>query len=110
MKIELGKETPANEDKIPPTSPDGSRIGINYADAYLKNIKHKFEDGGKIMCKRRGLKLTLTVKDQKGEGLMRRIEHGPDAKNILHEALREAAGNVGATFSVEGSVMFLEIA
>lgn len=110
MKIELGKEDFAAEDQIPPTTPDGSRIGVNYADAYIKGIKHRFEEGGKIMCKRRGLKLILTVKDQKGEGLMRRIEHGPDVKSILQEALKEAASNAGATFSVENGVMFLEVA
>lgn len=109
MKIELGKENFAAEDKIPPIQPDGSRIGINYADAYIKDIKYKFEEGGKIMCKRRGLKLTLTVKDKKGEGLMRRIEHGPDVKNILQEALKEAARNADATFSVENGIMFLEL-
>jgi len=110
MKIELGKENLAAEDKIPPTAPDGSRIGINYADAYIKNIKHVFEDGGKILCKRRGLKLTLTVKDKKGEGLMRRIEHGPDVQNILRKALEEAAHNADASFSFENALMFLEVA
>ena len=108
MKIELGRENAAAEDKIPPVQPDGSRIGINYADAYIKDIKHKFEDGGKIACKRRGLKLTLTIKDKKGEGLMRRIENGPDVKNILREALKEAAQNADATFSVEDGVMIIE--
>ena len=109
MKIELGKENAAAEDKIPPSTPDGSKIGINYADAYIKDIKHKFDDGGKIMCKRRGLKLTLTVKDKKGEGIMRRFEHGPDVKPILQEALKEAANNADSTFSVEDGVMSIEI-
>ena len=109
MKIELGKENAAAEDKIPPSAPDGSKIGINYADAYLKDIKHKFDDGGSIRCKRRGLKLTMTVRDKKGEGLMRRFEHGPEVKPILREALQEAARNADATFSVEDGVMFLEV-
>ncbi len=109
MKIELGKENAAAEDKIPPSTPDGSKIGINYADAYIKEIKHKFDDGGAIRCKRRGLKLTLTVKDRKGEGLMRRFEHGPEVQTILHEALKEAAKNADATFSVEDGVMCLEV-
>ena len=61
------------------------------------------------MCKRRGLKLTLTIKDKKGEGLMRRIEHGPDVRQILRQALETAASEAGAQFLVEDGGICLDV-
>ena len=109
MKIELGTENTEAEALIPPAKPDGSRIGVNYADAYIKSISHTLGDGREVSCKRRGLKLTFSIGDTKGEAVMRRIEHGPDAKNILRKALEDAARNADAAFTVEDGVMFLEI-
>ena len=109
MKIELGPENTAAEEKLPPNQPDGSGIGVNYTDAYIKAMKHECEDGGKIICKRKGIRLTLKIKDREGSGLMRRRVHGPDPKNILREALKEAAADAGATFSVEDGKMVLEV-
>ena len=109
MRIELGREDAEAEDRIPPKAADGSKIGVNYTDAYLKAIDGTLEGGGKVSCRRRGLKLTLKIGDQTGTGLMRRLEHGPDPKKILRKALEEAATDAGATFSVEGGVMVLEM-
>ncbi len=88
---------------------DGSGIGVNYADAYLKPFKLTLEDGRKLLCKRRGLKLTLTIGDRTGEGLMRRLEHGPDERRILREALKEAATAAGATITFEPGAVLLEL-
>jgi hypothetical protein len=109
MKAKVGLESPEAEKRIPPAKPDGSGVGVNYADAYVKEIKATLEDGRKVTCKRRGLKLTLTVGDRRGEGLLRRLEHGPDVKTILREALKEAAREAGATFLVEDGVIYLDI-
>jgi hypothetical protein len=109
MKIRIAQENRDAEVLLPPAQPDGSRIGINYADAYIKVLNRTLEDGRKIICKRRGLQIMLTVGDRKGEGLMRRLENGPDPKGILFEALREAARNAGIGFSVENTVIYLEI-
>ena len=68
----------------------------------------ELEDGRKVTCKRKGLKITLTVGDQQGEAIMRRIENGPDPKNILQCALTEAAQAAGATLSVEENTIFLD--
>ena len=108
MRIELGRENGAAEDLLPPGKRDGSKIGVNYADAYVKAIDGKLEDGGKVTCKRRGLKLTLTIGERMGTALMRRLEHGPDPKIILRKALEEAAKGAGATFSVEDGMMSLD--
>jgi hypothetical protein len=87
---------------------DGSGIGINYADVILKPFKLTLDDGRKLLCKRRGLKLTLTIGDRTGEGLMRRLQHGPDEKRILREALKEAAEAAGATLGFEPGAVVIE--
>ncbi len=108
MKLRITEENTAAEDLIPPAALDGSGIGVNHADAYIKAMNVELEDGRKVTCKRKGLKILLTVGDRKGEALMRRIEHGPDVKNILRQALEAAAAEAGTTFSVEDGVIFLE--
>ena len=113
MRIELGSEN-RDADKLLPDVPDGkddgSGIGINYADAYIKAFKKILDDGRKVSCKRRGLELTLKIGDKTGKGLMRRLENGPDVKTILREALNEAATDAGVVFAVEdGTVILTEM-
>lgn len=108
MRIELGPENRDAEKLLPEEKDDGSGIGINYADAYLKPFKKILADGRKVSCKRRGLELTLKLGDKTGKGLMRRLEHGPDAKMILREALHEAAADAGVVFAVEDGAIFLD--
>ena len=108
MKLRITEENTEAESLIPPAALDGSGIGVNYTDAYVKPMNVELDDGRKVTCKRKGLKLTLTVGDRKGEALMRRIEHGPDVKAILRRALEAAAAEAGARFSVEDGVVYLE--
>ena len=109
MKVLLGRENPDAEKLLPPVRDDGSGVGINYADAYLKVIKVTSEDGRKIFAKRRGLKITFTIGDRNGEGLLRRLDNGPDEKTIVRKAIEEAVRNAGARFDVEEGVMILEL-
>jgi hypothetical protein len=109
LKVELGPENKEAEKLLPSVVNDGSGVGINYADAYIKGIKVTLEDGRKVSIKRRGLKLTLTIGDRTGDGLLRRLQNGPDEKNMLREALKEAARNGGAAFDVENGVMVLAL-
>ena len=104
--IRINEENPAAEDLLPPAQPDGSRIGVNYADAYLKALNCEMDGGRKVAAKRKGLKITMTVGERTGEGLMRRLEHGPDPRIILRKALDEAAANTGERFAVENGVMY----
>jgi hypothetical protein len=83
-------------------------VGINYADALLKPVKLTLPDGRKVAFKRRGLKITLTLGDKTGEGLLRRLQHGPEVKVMVREALREAARNAGAEIRFEGGSAYLE--
>ncbi len=110
MRIELGPEN-KDADQLLPDVPDGkddgSGIGINYADAYIKPFKKILADGRKVSCKRRGLELTLKIGDKSGKALMRRLANGPDVKTILREALNEAASAAGVVFTVEDGVIVL---
>jgi hypothetical protein len=87
---------------------DGSGIGINFADALLKPVKLTLPDGRKVAIKRRGLKLTLTIGDKSGEGLMRRLQHGPEERAILAAALAEAATAAGAKIELEPGFLVLD--
>jgi hypothetical protein len=107
LKVALGPENKEAEKLLPDVIDDGSGVGINYADAYIKGIKVTLEDGRKVTLKRRGIKITITIGDKTGDGLLRRLQNGPDEKNMLREALKEAARNAGASFDVENGVMML---
>ncbi len=109
LKVALGPENQDAEKLLPSVVDDGSGVGINYADAYIKGIKLTLQDGRKITVKRRGLKITIAIGDKTGDGLLRRLQNGPDEKNMLREALKEAARNASAAFDVENGVMMLEL-
>jgi hypothetical protein len=97
MRVVLPVDAAKAEALLPENKPDGSGVGINYADAMLKPVKLTLEDGRKLAFKRRGLKITLTLGEKSGSALLRRLDHGPDVKNMFREAVREAAARVGAT-------------
>ena len=90
------EENPAAAEWLPENKPDGSGIGVNYVDAFLKPLNCELEDEVRLACKRRGLKITVRVGDRKGEAILRRIENGPDVRAILHAALTEAFAQAGA--------------
>src|SRR3954447_24824383 len=100
MTITLGRVTPAPLDKLPARTEDKRGVGVHYVDAYIKPMNVKREDGIAVKCKRRGLKIVLTVKGKSGEGLLRRLAHGPDPVTILDAALQEAAAGAGVTLAV----------
>src|SRR4051812_197677 len=101
MKTKLCDLNPAAVDKLPPKSDDKSGIGVHYVDAYLKPMNGKLDEATPVKCKRRGLKITLTVGAKKGEGLMRRLAVGPDTVTMLQAALKKAAKQAGVELSVE---------
>ena len=87
-------------DKLPAKTDDKSGVGVHYVDAYIKPMNVKREDGVAVKCKRRGLKVVLTVKGKSGEGLLRRLANGPDPVKMLDAALQEAATSAGITLTV----------
>jgi hypothetical protein len=92
MKVTIPIDEALADTFLPGTRPDGSGIGANYADQYLRAFKQTLPDGRKVGARRRGLKITLTVGERSGDGLLRRLVEGPDVKRMLCAALREAAG------------------
>lgn len=109
VKVTLGPENHEADKFLPPARVDGSGVGINYADAYIKAIKLTLDDGRRVTAKRRGLKITLNIGDRAGEGLLRRLQDGPDEKTIVRKAIEEAARNAGARFDVHEGMMVLEL-
>jgi hypothetical protein len=109
MKVTIPIDEKQADQHLPEVKPDGSGVGINYVDQILKNFKLTLTDGRKMLAKRRGLKITLTIGDKQGEAIMRRMEHGPDVKNIFRKALEEAAQNAGASIQIESNQIDLEI-
>ena len=107
MKIKLCDLNPAAPTRLPAFTEDKSGIGVHYVDAYLKPMNTKLPDGTAVKCKRRGLKIMLTVGAKKGDGLMRRLAVGPDPVVMLDAALREAAAAAGIELSVEDGAVFV---
>ena len=108
MKHFLCQVNPAAADKLPQRTDDKSGIGVHYVDAYLKPMNAKLDDGTLVKCKRKGLKITLTVGERKGEGLMRRLDVSPDPVAMLDAALQEAATGAGVALTVEDGGIILD--
>ena len=109
MKTKLCDLNSAATDKRPEKTDDKSGIGVHYVDAYLKPLNAKLPDGTAVKCKRRGLKIVLSVGDKKGEGLMRRLDVSRDPVVMLDTALQEAAKSAGIQLTVEDGVVYLAL-
>ena len=109
MKTRLCDVNPAAREKLPELTDDKSGIGVHYVDAYVKPMNVKLEDGTQVKCKRRGLKIVLTVGNKKGEGLMRRREVSPDPVVMLDASLKEAALAVDSELTVENGTIFITL-
>jgi hypothetical protein len=94
---------------LPEVKADGSGVGVNYADQILKPFKVTLDDGRKLLAKRKGLKITITIGEKSGEAILRRIENGPEVKNIFRKALEEAARNAGASVVFDANAIHLDI-
>ena len=109
MKVTIPIDEAQADAFLPANKLDGSGVGVNYVDAYLKAFRLTLEDGRKLLAKRRGIRITLTVGEAKGEGLLRRLVHGPDPKVLLREALAEAAQQLGATIRIAPGTVEIEL-
>jgi hypothetical protein len=95
------------KEKLPPSFIDKSGIGVHYTDNFIKPMNVKLEDGTRISCKRKGLKITLVVGTKKGEGLMRRLEVSKDPVVMLNAALQEAAKSAELELKITEDGIFL---
>jgi len=96
-------------EKLPPRTDDRSGVGVHYVDAYLSPMNTQLEDGTTVKCRRKGLKIVLTVGDRTGEGLLRRLDAGPDPVAMLDAALQEAATAAGVGLGVEDGAIVLSL-
>jgi hypothetical protein len=99
----------AAKEKLPPAFADKSGIGVHYMDAFIKPMNTKLPDGTRVGCKRKGLKLTLTIGTKKGEGLMRRLEVSKDPVVMMNAALQEAAKAAGVELKITDAEIFVGI-
>ena len=97
----------AAKEKLPPAMTDKSGIGVHYTDAFIKPMNTKLPDGTRVGCKRKGLKVTLTVGTKKGEGLMRRLDVSKDPVVMLKAALEEAAKAAGVQIQITDSEILI---
>lgn len=99
--IKLCDIDPAVTAKLPPAFTDKSGIGVHYVDAFVKPMNVALPDGTRVVCKRRGLKVTLKVGlTKKGDGLMRRLEVSRDPVVMLRACLAEAAKAAGVELQI----------
>jgi hypothetical protein len=98
--IKLCDVNVAAKEKLPPAFAEKSGIGSHYVDAFVKPMNTKLPDGTRVGCKRKGLKITLTVGTKKGEGLMRRLAVSKDPAIMLQAALEEAAKAAGVELKI----------
>jgi hypothetical protein len=98
---------PAAREKLPPTCPDKSGIGVHYVDAFVAPMNATLPDGIRVSCKRKGLKLTLRVGTKKGDGLMRRLQVSRDPQVMLRAALEEAAQAAGVGLQITDTEIHL---
>ena len=98
----------AAKNKLPPQFTEKSGIGVHYTDAFIKPMNTKLPDGTRVACKRKGLKITLTVGTKKGEGLMRRLDVSRDPVIMLKAALDEAAKAAGIALKLTDTEIFVE--
>ena len=95
------------KEKLPPGFIDKSGIGVHYIDAFIKPMNVKLDDGTRISCKRKGLKIMLVVGAKKGDGLMRRLDVSKDPVVMLDAALQEAAKAAEVELNITDTEIFV---
>ena len=67
MKVKLCDTNPEAESKLVANGfEDKSGVGVHYMDAFIKPMNTELEDGTKVTCKRKGIKLQRARRDSKG--------------------------------------------
>ena len=107
MKTKLCDVNPAAREKLPEHTGDKSGVGVHYVDAYPKPMNLRLPDGTPVKCSRKGLKIVFSAGGKKGEGLLRRLDTGPDPVVMLDAALQEAARSASIELTVEDGAIFL---
>ena len=96
------------DQKLPRHRPDGSRIGVNYADAFGKCLNTTLPDGRPLAYRRRGLELTLTLGDRKAKTLLDRWAGHGDVQTIHGQAMSKLAEQLGYKYRYENRQVIFE--
>src|SRR5688500_15763894 len=110
MKHHLCHVNPAAVAKLPQHTDDKSGIGLHYVDAYVRPLLPRLADVTQVKCKRRDLKVVLSVGTRTGEGLLRRLDVSADRVLMLDAPLQEAARGAGIGSLVEDGAILVDIA
>ena len=105
--IKLCNRNLAAVDKLPPKFQDKSGVGVHYVDAFLAPMNATLPDAVRVSCKRKGLRINLSVGLKKGSGLLRRLAVGPDPVAMLDAALKEAATAAGVQLQITDTEILL---
>jgi hypothetical protein len=105
--IKLCDVNGAAREKLPPAFSEKSGVGVHYTDAFIKPMNATLPDGTRVSCKRKGLKILLTVGARKGDGLLRRLDVSSDPVVMLQAALQEAAKAAGVELKITDAEIFV---
>ena len=92
----------------PKNKADGSEIGINFVDAYIKPLNKAQYLGQAIKAKRRGLKVTVQLGESKGEAIMRAADHEFDVEKTTYQVLRDAFAQLGKEICFQEKSFFMK--
>ena len=106
--IPIATIPPEVDQLLPEHKPDGSRVGVNYCDAFGKCLNGTLPDGRTLAYKRRGLQLTLTLGEQKATALLDRWAGQEDARRITETAMTKLAEQLGYRFRYENRQVIFE--
>jgi hypothetical protein len=109
MKTKLCDVNAAALGLLPKFTEDKSGVGAHYVDAYIKPMNTKLPDGTPVKCKRKGLRISISMGGRKGDGLLRRLDVSRDPVLMLDAALQEAAAAAGMQLAVEDGVIFVTL-
>src|SRR5687767_6122627 len=107
-KIKVASIPDDVDQSLPAGRPDGSKIGVNYADAFGRHLNTTLPDGRALSYKRRGLQITLALGEQTASALMNRWEGKEDPVTILQQTLGKIAEQLGYRFSYDDRTVYFE--
>jgi hypothetical protein len=91
---------------LPKNRPDSSRIGVNYADAFGRQLNTTLPDGRSLNYKRRGLQLTLILADRNASAIMDRLAGKDDPITILNLTLQKIARELGYDYIYDNRTVY----
>ena len=96
------------DELLPPGRSDGSRIGVNYSDAFGKCLNVTLAEERIVHYKRRGVEVTLALGEQVARTMIDRATGNEDAEAINRQTLTRLAAQLGCRYVYEDRTVILE--